>query len=84
MRSIKIKTTCYGNIVNATLAHPDSPLGDIRDASVQIRQINNIPDGIDQKMVISMFSQTCDVSGLFGAGRLELDYKDLGVGKIIK
>ena len=83
MRSIRLKTTCTGNHVHTTLAHPGAPLGDIRDASVQIRQVNNIPDGMELSGVIRLFEQTCDVTALFGEQRLEFDFRELGTGKII-
>jgi len=84
-RSIKIKTTCNGMTVNTTLASPISPLGDVRDASVQIRQINNIPADVPTALAIRLFSGTCDITGLCGQKeRLEFDYSELGYGKIIR
>ena len=86
-RSIKIKTTCNGMHVNTTLASPLAPLGDVRDASVQIRQINNIPADVPTAAVIRLFAGTCDITGLCGNGhreRLEFDYSELGYGKIIR
>lgn len=86
-RSIKIKTTCSANHVNTTLASPLAPLGDVRDASVQIRQINNIPEDVPTAAVIRLFAGTCDITGLCGNGhreRLEFDYSELGYGKIIR
>lgn len=85
MHSLKIKTTCGENHFNTTLAHPTSPLGDTRKSSVQIRQINNIPDEVKPNQVIMLFDRTCDITWLGGkAGRKEFDFSELGVGKIIR
>lgn len=78
MRSIRLKTTCTGNNVNTTLAHPGAPLGDIRQASVQIRQVNNIPDDIQAHEVIRLFNGTADMTR-----RMEFDYSELGIGRIL-
>ena len=84
MRSIKLKTTCHGNVVTTTLAHPGAELGDFRNATLQIRQINNVPNGMELSGVIRLFEQTADVSALFGPQRLEFDFRELGVGRLIK
>lgn len=83
MKSLKLKTTCHGNHVHTELANPHAPLGDLRNASVQIRQINNIPDSVDHYEVIRLFNGTCDMSP-FSARRLEFDYSELGLGRIIR
>lgn len=84
MKTIKVKTVCGDNHAYTTLTHPMAPLGDNHDASVQTRQINNIPDGISNADVVRLFSLTADVSYLYGQQRLEFDYKELGVGRIIR
>lgn len=83
MKSLKLKTTCHGNHVHTELANPLAPLGDLREASVQIRQINNIPDDVDHYQVIKLFSGTCDISP-FTNRRLEFDFSELGIGRIVK
>ena len=83
MRSLKLKTTCHGNHVHTELANPQAPLGDMRDASVQIRQVNNIPDGVDNYEVIRLFNGTCDMSP-FTNRRMEFDFSELGIGVILK
>lgn len=84
-RSIKVKTTCSNMNVNTTLASPLAPLGDIRGASTQIRQINNIPADVPTALALRLFSGTCDITGLCGSRqRFEFDYSELGYGKIIR
>lgn len=83
MKSLKLKTTCHGNHVHTELAHPLAPLGDLRQASVQIRQINNIPDEIDHHEVIRLFTGTCDMSSFLNR-RLEFDFSELGIGRIVR
>lgn len=83
MRSLKLKTTCRGNHVHTTLANPLAPIGDNHDASVQTRQINNIPDGVNNELVIRLFSGTCDMSSFFNR-RLEFDFSELGIGYIVR
>lgn len=83
MKSLKLKTTCHGNHVHAELANPLTPLGDLRCASVQIRQVNNIPENVGHYEVIRIFSGTCDMSP-FTARRLEFDFEELGIGKILR
>jgi hypothetical protein len=78
MKSLKLKTTCHNEHVLTTL-------GNIRQASVQIRQINNIPDGVPTTDVIRLFSGTADITYLGGKpGRMEFDFSDLGIGRIIR
>lgn len=85
MKSLKLKTTCTDSHVHTTLANPLAPLGDTRQASVQIRQINNIPDEVPTHEVIKLFSGTADLTHLGGKpGRLEFDFSELGDGKIIR
>ena len=83
MKSLKLKTTCHGNHVHTELTNPLAPIGDFRQASVQIRKINNIPDDIDHLEVIRLFNRTCDMSP-FTARRLEFDFFELGIGRIIR
>ena len=83
MRSLKLKTTCHGNHVHTELANQLAPLGDLRCASVQIRQVSNIPDGVDNYEVIRLFSGTCDMSP-FTNRRMEFDFAELGIGKIVR
>lgn len=84
MKSITVKTTCHGMQVHTTLTTPNAPLGDFRDASVQVRKINNIPDGVETWKAIKIFSETCDCTWLGGRKpRLEFDYNELGSGRII-
>lgn len=85
MKKITVKTTCSGNNVHTTLAPPASPLGDFRQASVQVRRINNIPDDVETWKVIKVFSETCDITHLGGKEpRLEFDFSELGTGRIIR
>lgn len=83
MKTLKLKTTCRGNHVHTTLAHPLAPIGDNHDSSVQIRQINNIPDNVDHYQVIRLFNGTCDMSP-FTNRRLEFDFSELGIGRILR
>jgi len=83
MKSLKLKTTCHGNHVHTELANPLAPLGDLRQAAVQIRQINNIPDSVSHFDVIHLFEGTCDMSP-FSKRRLEFDFSELGMGRIIR
>ena len=83
MKSLKLKTTCHGNHVHTELANPHAPLGDLRCASVQIRQVNNIPENVDHHEVVRLFSGTCDMSP-FTDRRLEFDFTELGIGKIVR
>lgn len=83
MKSLKLKTTCRGNHVHTELANPLAPLGDVRQSSVQIRQINNIPNDVDHFEVIRLYSGTCDMSSFFDR-RFEFDFSELGIGRIIR
>lgn len=83
MKSLKLKTTCRGNHVHTTLASPLCPVGDNRDSSVQIRQINNVPEDVDHYDVIRIFNGTCDMSSFFNR-RLEFDFSEPGIGRIIR
>ena len=78
MKTIKVKTLCSNNYANTTLAHPDAELGDFRDASLQVRQINNVPEEVKTADVIRLFSGTTQLSN-----QLELDYSELGIGRIV-
>jgi hypothetical protein len=85
MKSIKLKTTCNDNHVHTTLANPLAPLGDFRQASVQIRQINNIPEGVDHYQAVKLWQMTCDLTRIMtGKQRMEFDFSELGEGRIIK
>jgi len=82
MRDVKIKTVYGKNSARVTLAHPQAALGSI--GSVQIQQVNNIPGGISNADIVRLFSQTADVSYLYGEPRTEFDFEELGVGKILR
>lgn len=85
MKIMKIKTTCNGNHVHTTLANPLALLGDLRQASVQIRQINNIPGDVDHFQVIKKWNETCDMTRIMtGTQRFEFDFSELGGGRILK
>ena len=85
MKSLKLKTTCVENHVHTTLASPIAPLGDLRQSSVQIRQINNIPDDISHFDVIKKWNKTCDITRIMaGSQRLEFDFVEIGDGRILK
>ena len=83
MKMIKVKTVCGKNSARTTLAHPLARLGDTVDYAIQIRKINNIPDGVKNVDVVRLFEQTADVTYLSGKPRLEFDYSELGIGRII-
>ena len=88
MRSLSVKTVCdnSGNLPRTTLTAPDSPLGDFRDAALQVRKINNIPDTVSDVQAIHLFQTTTNITWLGGGkpGRLEFDFSELGEGKIIR
>lgn len=83
MQSLTLKTTCHGMHVHTELANPLAPIGDYRQASVQIRKINNIPEGMSHFEVIRLFNGTCDMSPIANR-RLEYDFSELGIGKIVR
>lgn len=83
MRSLKLKTTCRNGQVHTTLANPSAPLGDNSDRSVQTRQVNDIPPGIENAQVVMLFKGTADVSP-FDTPRLEFKFSELGIGRIVK
>ena len=85
-RSITVKTVCdsSGNLPRTILARQGT-LGDNADKSVQVRRITNIPAHISDVAALRLFEQTADCTWLGGkAGRLEFDFAELGVGKIIR
>lgn len=85
MKSITIKTLCGNNDASSTVTPNGSPLGNFRDASLQVRRVNNIPDDVHPSAVIRAFKETIDISWLDGKdGRLEFDFSELGNGKIIR
>lgn len=85
-RSVTVKTICdlSGNLPRTILA-PMSIPGDNHDKSVQVRKIHNIPDDVSDHAVLRVFECTTDITDLCGkTPRLEFDYAELGVGKIIR
>ncbi len=68
-----------------TMLAPMSTPGDNHDKSVQIRKIHNIPDDISDHEAMRLFESVTDLTGFCGkTQRLEFDYAELGVGKIIR
>lgn len=85
MRSVKLKTTCKDNYARTTLAHPQSPLGNIHDATVQVRQINDVPEHVEPHELIRLYETTVDISSLGRqCGRREISFSELGPGKVIR
>jgi len=84
MKTIRLKTTCYGMDVRTTLAHPSAPLGDYREATVQIREVVNVPPCVNPVEVIRLFASTADMTPFYGEPRLVFDYNELGLGRIIR
>ena len=84
MRSVTIKTLC-DNDASSTIAPDNSPLGNFRDASLQVRKINNVPSHITNAEVLKAWRETSDITWLGGRDpRLEFDFAEIGGGKIIK
>ncbi len=85
MKSVKLKTTCKDNYVRTTLAHPLSPLGPISGASVQVRQINDVPEHVEPQDVVRLYESSVDISNVGRpCGRREISFTELGPGKIIR
>ena len=85
MRSVTIKTLCGNNDASSTIAPDNSPLGNFRDASLQVRKINNVPSHITNAEVLKAWRETSDITWLGGRDpRLEFDFAEIGGGKIIK
>ena len=85
MKSVKLKTICSNNNAHTTLAHPQSPLGNNHDASVQVRQINDVPEHVTTHELIRLFEHTVDMSWLGRpCGRCEINFAELGPGKILR
>lgn len=85
MRSVTIKTLCGSNDASSTIAPDASPLGNFRDASLQVRRVNNVPADVDNAQVLRLFRETSDISWLGGKEpRLEFDFSEIGIGKIIR
>ena len=84
MKSLKVKTVCAGNQARTTLAHPGSSVGDYCAASLQVREVRNIPDHVTSAEVVRLFEGTTDISYLYGAPRLVFDYSELGLGRILR
>ena len=84
MRSVTIKTLCGDSDASSTIA-PDAPLGNFRDASLQVRKINNVPEHVTNAEVLKAWRETTDITWLGGRDpRLEFDFAEIGHGKIIK
>ena len=85
MKSLKLKTTCTENHVHTTLTNTLALLGDLRQSSVQIRQINNIPADVSHFDVIKKWNETCDMTRIMtGTQRFEFDFAEIGDGRILK
>ena len=89
MKQVMIKTLCHGQRVSDSLAPAGATPGIYRDAALQIRAINNVPDDVSAATVLMLFRETADVSWLkslnpTGKHRLEYDYTEIGHGKIIR
>ncbi len=89
MRQVMIKTLCHGQRVSESLAPANATPGNYRDAALQIRAINLVPDQVSNAQVLMAFRATADVSWLKslnpnGNPRLEYDYSEIGAGKIIR
>ena len=85
MRSVTIKTLCGNNDASSTIAPDASPLGNFRDASLQVRKINNVPEHVTNAEVLKAWRETSDITWLGGKDpRLEFDFAEIGGGKIIK
>lgn len=84
MQSLIIKTTCHNNSVCVTLGDPRTAPGNNEDWSLQLRRVNNIPDGVTTHKVLTNFKNTIDATAYGPNGaRLEFDYSELGAGKLI-
>ena len=85
MRSVKVITICHATHATVSLAHPQAKLGNGRNAVTQIRQINNVPADVPDSQVVALWRNTADITWMGGReGRLEFDYSELGIGKIIR
>ena len=87
MKTITVKTICTnsGALPTTTLADPDSPLGNFRGASLQVRRITDIPDEVSTAEVIRVFERTVDLTWLGGqADRNMFGWAELGEGKVIR
>ena len=85
MRTVMLKTNAKIVPAQTTLAHPGAKPGNYRDASIQIRQINNVPEEIKASELIKLFSRTADLTWLNNKpGRFEFDFSELREGKIIR
>lgn len=85
MKNVKVVTKCHGTHAIVSLANPLAQLGNNADASTQIRQINNVPDDVPDSQVVALWRNTADITWMGGReGRLEFDYSELGIGKIIR
>ena len=84
MRSLKAKYTTNGIVGRLSIASPHAATGNNDDASVQIREIVNIPDEVSDAQVLSLYDATADCTFLSGAARLTFDFSELGPGRIIR
>lgn len=87
MRDLIVKTDCRhaARLPVTSVAPNGSKPGNYQDAAIQIRLIKNIPDDVSDAEACRLFTYTTDVSWLCGGvERLEFDYSELGIGKIIR
>ena len=81
MRTVKLITRADKPDVPTHIAHPNMSVGDNHDASVQVREVTEVPDNVGDEQVLRLFVVTCDAS--LGK-RLSFRFGDLGEGRILR
>lgn len=83
MRSVTMKTNCTFRHAVTTLGHPGAPLGDFRDATLQVRRVANVPDEVSDGEVLRLFQGTTVLDSIDNPKKV-IDYAQLGVGRIVR